>query len=154
MPPEEFSDPASKPTNEIPLPPLRSSSQTVDATVAQLVQAGLQDLETRRQALLREIEQLERRRDRIKAEMRTTFAGASQELAVRLQGFKDYLVGSLQDLATSAEQLELTPPPAAATSQRRPPRPDPEEAPADVSTTAFSIQRFEEQRERVRSLID
>ncbi|MEO1179988.1 MAG: hypothetical protein AAFX51_03850, partial [Cyanobacteria bacterium J06636_28] len=50
MPPEEFSDPASKPTNEIPLPPLRSSSQTVDATVAQLVQAGLQDLETRSNA--------------------------------------------------------------------------------------------------------
>ena len=154
MPPEEFSNPASKPTNEMPLPPLRSSSQTVDATVAQLVQAGLQDLETRRQALLQEIEQLERRRDRIKAEMRTTFAGASQELAVRLQGFKEYLVGSLQDLATSAEQLELTPAPTAATSQRRPSRPEPEEVPPDISTTAFSIQRFEEQRERVRSLID
>ncbi|MEO0430199.1 MAG: DUF3086 domain-containing protein [Cyanobacteria bacterium J06656_5] len=154
MPPEEFSDPASKPTNEMPLPPLRSSSQTVDATVAQLVQAGLQDLETRRQALLQEIEQLERRRDRIKAEMRTTFAGASQELAVRLQGFKEYLVGSLQDLATSAEQLELTPAPTATTSQRRPSRPEPEEVPPDISTTAFSIQRFEEQRERVRSLID
>ena len=86
--------------------------------------------------------------------MRTTFAGASQELAVRLQGFKEYLVGSLQDLATSAEKLELTPAPTATMSQRRPSRPEPEEVPPDISTTAFSIQRFEEQRERVRSLID
>lgn len=39
--------------------------------------------------------------------MRTTFAGASQELAIRVQGFKDYLVGSLQDLVSAADQLEL-----------------------------------------------
>ncbi|MEA5466378.1 DUF3086 domain-containing protein [Leptothoe sp. PORK10 BA2] len=164
MVPEEFSDPASKPTNDIPLPPLRSSSQTVDDNVARLVQAGLQDLERRRRELQQEIEQLERRRDRIQAEMRTTFAGTSQDLAMRLQGFKDYLVGSLQDLATSAEQLDLAPPAV-------PPSPEPgrpsggrpgqpggatfqEEPPGNLSTTAFSIQRFEEQRERVRSLID
>ncbi len=170
MPPEEFSDPASKPTNDIPLPPLKSSSQTVDANMARLVQAGLQDLESRRRALLQEIEQLESRRDRIRAEMRTTFAGASQDLAVRLQGFKDYLVGSLQDLATSAEQLDLAPPaapPAApppgamtppfpgADRAGRPGAQPPSSAPAaDLSTTAFSLQRFEEHRDRVRSLID
>ena len=39
--------------------------------------------------------------------MRSSFAGSSQELAVRVQGFKDYLVGSLQDLVTAAEKLEL-----------------------------------------------
>ena len=156
MPPEEFSEPP----KDIPLPPLRSSSRNVDAEVARLVQAGLQDLEVRRQLLQQEIEQLERRRDRINAEMRTTFAGASQELAVRLQGFKDYLVGSLQDLATSAEQLDLAPPTTRATHAEPEFAPRPsntasfETDPGDITTTAFSIQRFEEQRERVRSLID
>ena len=159
MSPEEYSDSSAKPSKDIPLPPLHSSSsRSVDADIARLVQAGLQDLESRRQALQREIEQLERRRDRIQAEMRTTFAGASQDLAVRLQGFKDYLVGSLQDLATSAEQLDLAPPasappPETGGAYRR--SANPAEPPVeDIATTAFSIQRFEEQRERVRSLID
>lgn len=152
MLPEEFS--ASSAKSESPLPPLRSSSGRVDPDVARLVQAGLQDLEARRQALQQEIEQLERRRDRINTEMRTTFAGASQDLAVRLQGFKEYLVGSLQDLATSAEQLDLAP--SAPPAESRPARPERTSAPApaDMATTAFSLQRFEEQRERVRSLID
>lgn len=153
MPPEEFSEltPSSK---DVPLPPLQSSSnRQVEKDVARLVQTGLQDLLTQRQALQQEIEQLERRRDRINSEMRTTFAGASQDLSVRLQGFKDYLVGSLQDLATAAEELDLAPPSPPATAPS-PQQAAPPVAPMDSSTTAFSIQRFEEQRERVRSLID
>ncbi|MEO1558334.1 MAG: DUF3086 domain-containing protein, partial [Cyanobacteria bacterium J06632_19] len=72
-----------------------------------MTQEGLSELEQRKQTLLISIEQLERRQERIRNEMRTTFAGASQELAIRVQGFKDYLTGSLQDLAAAAEQLEL-----------------------------------------------
>jgi hypothetical protein len=79
------------------------------AHFGQFVEAGLKDLEERRQSLLRSIEQLEKRRDRIQEEMRQSFAGVSQDLAVRVQGFKEYLVGSLQDLAASAEQLNLVP---------------------------------------------
>lgn len=161
MLPEEFSESSAK--SDSPLPPLKSSSGRVDPDVARLVQAGLQDLEARRQALRQEIEQLERRRDRINAEMRTTFAGASQDLAVRLQGFKEYLVGSLQDLATSAEQLDLAPPAPPRAVEPQSARPERASAPrssdapssmANMATTAFSLQQFEEQRERVRSLID
>jgi len=79
----------------------------IQVTIEQMVKMGLKELESRKGALEISVEQLERRRDRIKEEMRTTFAGASQDLAIRVQGFKDYLVGSLQDLAASAEQLEL-----------------------------------------------
>ena len=79
----------------------------IQVTIEQMVKIGLKELESRKGALEISVEQLERRRDRIKEEMRTTFAGASQDLAIRVQGFKDYLVGSLQDLAASAEQLEL-----------------------------------------------
>ena len=39
--------------------------------------------------------------------MRANFAGSSQELAIKVQGFKNYLVGSLQDLARAADKLEL-----------------------------------------------
>ncbi|MEO0458589.1 MAG: DUF3086 domain-containing protein [Cyanobacteria bacterium P01_A01_bin.114] len=128
-------------------------ADNVKADIGRLVREGLSELEQRKRDLQREIEQLERRKERISAEMRTSFAGASQDLAIRIQGFKDYLVGSLQDLASAAEQLELAPPqPAETPAVAAPPRP-PEE-PDMPGTTAFAVQRFEEQRERVRSLID
>jgi uncharacterized small protein (DUF1192 family) len=81
--------------------------QQVHTHVQRLVREGTQELEHRKAALVKEIDKLERRQDRIQQEMRTTFAGASQELAIRVQGFKEYLVGSLQDLVSAADQLEL-----------------------------------------------
>jgi hypothetical protein len=116
-----------------------------------LVQEGLSELEQRKQALSISIEQLERRRERIRAEMRTTFAGVSQDLAVRVQGFKDYLVGSLQDLASAAEQLDLIPQseslePAVTedswSEQQAPPTPK------------FAEQGFQEQTRQIRKILD
>ncbi|RPH90876.1 MAG: DUF3086 domain-containing protein, partial [Chroococcales cyanobacterium metabat2.561] len=75
----------------------------IKAQIERMLKEGVKDLEQRKQALEVAIEQLERRRERIRQEMRSNFAGVSQELAVRVQGFKDYLVGSLQDLAAAAE---------------------------------------------------
>jgi molecular chaperone GrpE (heat shock protein) len=96
---------------------LQASYKTLQADVgntqqalSKMTQEALSELEQRKQTLLISVEQLERRQERIRNEMRTTFAGASQELAIRVQGFKDYLTGSLQDLAAAAEQLELVPP--------------------------------------------
>jgi hypothetical protein len=79
----------------------------IKAQIERMLKEGVKELEQRKQALEVAIEQLERRRERIRQEMRSNFAGVSQDLAVRVQGFKDYLVGSLQDLAAAAEQLEL-----------------------------------------------
>ncbi|BBA79659.1 hypothetical protein RGRSB_1194 [cyanobacterium endosymbiont of Rhopalodia gibberula] len=81
--------------------------QDIEQHIRLIVKEGLKELKQQKQALEISVEQLERRRDRIKEEMQTTFAGVSQDLAVRVQGFKDYLVGSLQNLAATAEQLEL-----------------------------------------------
>lgn len=119
------------------------------ATVERMVQEGLTELEQRKQALQISVEQLERRRERIRAEMRTTFAGVSQDLAIRVQGFKDYLVGSLQDLANSAEQLELTPP-------SEPPKPVVEESrlPEKAPTPKFAEQGFQEQTRQIRKILD
>ncbi len=84
-------------------------ARDVQETLGRFVEEGMKELKERKNALQIEIEKLERRRERIRQEMRTTFAGSSQELAIRVQGFKDYLVGSLQDLAVAAEKLELSP---------------------------------------------
>ncbi|RMF26510.1 MAG: DUF3086 domain-containing protein [Cyanobacteria bacterium J083] len=122
-----------------------------------MIQMANANLEERQQALQVSIEQLERRRERIKQEMRTTFAGASQELAVRVQGFKDYLVGSLQDLATAAEQLKLptyqakpTPPPANLRQSNRQRSPQEQNLQPEFANN----QKFQDQSQRIRDLLD
>ena len=79
----------------------------VRENMAQIVEEGTKELKERKAKLQIEIEKLERRKDRTNQEMRANFAGSSQELAVKVQGFKEYLVGSLQDLARAAEKLDL-----------------------------------------------
>jgi Protein of unknown function (DUF3086) len=98
--------------NEIRVLEEKKQEQLKETTelINQMLKEGLAELESRKQRLELSIEQLEKRREKIKEEMRTTFAGTSQDLAIRVQGFKDYLVGSLQDLAAAAEKLELAPP--------------------------------------------
>lgn len=124
--------------------------------IGQVVQQGLTDLEQRRQTLQLTIEQLERRQERIRNEMRTTFAGTSQDLAIRVQGFKDYLVGSLQDLAAAAEQLQLAP---AVTERKRPPVVQVQAAVEEVEQPEaeipqFAEQSFQQQVKRIRRLLD
>lgn len=79
----------------------------IQQSIGQMIEEGTKELQERKTTLQIEIEKLERRKERINQEMRRNFAGSSQELAVRVQGFKNYLVGSLQDLAAAAEKLEL-----------------------------------------------
>ncbi|MFB2919152.1 DUF3086 domain-containing protein [Aerosakkonema funiforme] len=124
----------------------------MQTTCGRLIQESLSELEQRKQTLQIAVEQLERRQERIRAEMKTTFAGVSQDLAIRVQGFKDYLVGSLQDLASAAEELELIPK-----------APEPEEKvvvrdakPVQESTSVptFAEQGFQEQVKQIRKLLD
>lgn len=120
------------------------------SSLGRLVQEGLSELEQRKKTLQISVEQLERRQERIRAEMRTTFAGVSQDIAIRVKSFKDYLVGSLQDLAFAAEQLDLPtvitePSKQAAVS---------EVAPQQPSTPKFAEQSFQDQTKRIRNLLD
>ncbi|MBD0266966.1 MAG: DUF3086 domain-containing protein [Cyanobacteria bacterium Co-bin8] len=151
---------------------LKDQAQQMQTDFGRIMQQATSELEQRQRTLQLEIEKLERRRDRIQEEMRTSFAGVSQDLAVRVQGFKDYLVGSLQDLAATAEKLELSPPQPQAPPQSevirgesRENRRRPAERSAERSTgrsaerpensqVGFGSQRFQDQTERVRSLLD
>ncbi len=129
------------------------SSSAGAASIDRLVRQGLQDLERQRGELQREIEQLERRKERLEAEMRSSFAGSSQEVAIRVQGFKDYLMGSLQDLVTAAEQINLVAPPMVEAPPSASDSTPPPVAEAD-GTVSFSAQRFAQQRDRIHSLLD
>ena len=130
-----------------------TGSAGVQSDISQMVRQGLRDLENQRQELQQQIDQLERRKERLDAEMTANFAGASQDIAIRVQGFKNYLVGSLQDLAQAAEEIDLVRSPSERTAK-----------PAAVSSTRESIgddevvplaaQRFAEQRDRIRNQLD
>jgi hypothetical protein len=118
--------------------------------MAQIVQESLSQLEQRKQTLQISVEQLERRQERIRNEMRTTFAGTSQDLAIRVQGFKDYLTGSLQDLAAAAEQLPLVVP-----KKEEPQKREVRERPAEpqIAATDFA-QQHQDTTKQIRRLID
>ncbi|MGB7444850.1 MAG: DUF3086 domain-containing protein [Coleofasciculaceae cyanobacterium] len=115
-----------------------------------MVQEGLTELEQRKQALQISVEQLERRRERIRQEMRSTFAGVSQDLAIRVQGFKDYLVGSLEDLVTTAEELELSP---VLEISEKPPL-QTEQTSLEKNQLQFAEQGFQEQARQIRNILD
>ncbi|MEO1521721.1 MAG: DUF3086 domain-containing protein [Cyanobacteria bacterium J06633_2] len=145
---------------------IQAQAQETQSMVARLVREGLGELEQRKKNLQVAVEQLERRQERIQEEMRTSFAGVSQDLAVRIQGFKDYLVGSLQDLAVAAEQLELKPKTVAPTPQplgvplgAPPTSSTPLTTPANPSASTkpqlqFAEQTFEDDITRIRQIID
>jgi Protein of unknown function (DUF3086) len=125
----------------------------------QIVQSSVTDLEQRRQKLQISVEQLERRRDRIKEEINKSFAGASQDIAIRIQGFKDYLVGSLQDLVIVAEEIEFPQPPPAQIRLQTPidRSPKPTTAPSRSSNNPnpqFAEPAFKSTAAKVRASID
>ncbi|MBW4612515.1 MAG: DUF3086 domain-containing protein [Desmonostoc vinosum HA7617-LM4] len=121
-------------------------------TLGQIVQESLAQLEQRKQALQISVEQLERRQERIRNEMRTTFAGTSQDLAIRVQGFKDYLTGSLQDLAAAAEQLQLVPP--TVVEKAKPAAKETKSTEPQLVIPQFAQQQFQETTKQIRRLID
>jgi Protein of unknown function (DUF3086) len=138
---------------------LEQQLQQMQGKLNQLLQEDIQHLEERKKALQIAVEQLERRQERIQAEMHQTFAGASQEVAVRVQGFKDYLVTSLQDVALAAEQLELTPKAALPTPSAPKPLAEPARGRGIAEKTAapkpqFSSQSFQEETRQIRRLLE
>lgn len=130
---------------------LQAEIAETQGSLGRVVQQNLSELEQRRQTLQLSIEQLERRQDRIRNEMKTSFAGTSQEIAIRVQSFKDYLVGSLQDLAIAAEQLEL---PTSEAAPQAAPVQQPVAEPQTASVPKFAESAFQEQSREIRSVID
>ena len=131
---------------------LKEKTVEVQTTIEKLLKEGLRDLEQRKQSLEITVEQLERRQEKIRQEMLTTFAGVSQDLAIRVQGFKDYLVGSLQDLVSAADQLELGNSDSWNTA-KEPVAPTTIGVPSNAKPN-FAEQSFEEQRRQIQRILE
>ncbi len=107
LPPEP--SPAAEPAPSAP-DAVRTEPGTPEVPEA-LIDLALKDLQSRRQTLEQEIGALEKRRDQIDQDIRSSFSGQSEAVARRLKGFQDYLVGALQELVVTAEQMDLVVPP-------------------------------------------
>ncbi len=126
-------------------------NEQIQANVGKLVEEGIKELQQKKQALEIAIQKLEKRQEKIDQEMKTTFAGVSQDLAIRVQGFKDFLVGSLQDLAASAEQLELQTPSVQTLETNK----KIESPPSEInSNPQFAERSFKEETKQIRRLLD
>ncbi|MEH2062029.1 MAG: DUF3086 domain-containing protein [Nostoc sp.] len=130
---------------------LQAQVSETQTSLGRLVQESLVQLEQRKQTLQISVEQLERRQERIRNEMRTTFAGTSQDLAIRVQGFKDYLTGSLQDLASAAEQLQLTP---RVVEREKPSVKEAKPVESQPGIPQFAQQQFQDTTKQIRRIID
>ena len=75
------------------------------------IDIALKDLQLSRQQLEKELEELSQKKVQIETELKSSFTGQSDAIARKVKGFQEYLTGALQDLAHSAEQLELVVPP-------------------------------------------
>jgi len=76
-----------------------------------LLDIALKDLRLSREKLEKELEELTKKKVQIETEVKSSFSGQSDSIARKVKGFQEYLTGALQDLAQSAEQLELVVPP-------------------------------------------
>ncbi len=96
IPPEQTTPDQANPTSQ---PPGQEA----------LIALALSELQQRREQLQGEIRALEARRQQVEQQIASSFAGQSDLVARRIKGFQDYMVGALQDLAVSAQQVDLVP---------------------------------------------
>ena len=65
------------------------------------------DLVTKKDSLVKEIKELETKKNKIEKDIESNFKGQSDNIAKRVKGFQEYLTGALQNLSQNVEKLEL-----------------------------------------------
>ncbi len=65
------------------------------------------DLFSKKDSLVKEIKELETKKNEIEKDIESNFKGQSDNIAKRVKGFQEYLTGALQNLSQNVERLEL-----------------------------------------------
>ena len=63
------------------------------------------DLVTKKDSLVKEIKELETKKNELNKEIESNFRGQSDNIAKRVKGFQEYLSGALQNLSQNVEKL-------------------------------------------------
>jgi len=65
------------------------------------------DLFSKKDSLVKEIKELETKKNELEKDIESNFKGQSDNIAKRVKGFQEYLTGALQNLSQNVEKLEL-----------------------------------------------
>jgi len=65
------------------------------------------DLISKKDSLVKEIKELETKKNELEKDIDLNFKGQSDNIAKRVKGFQEYLTGALQNLSQNVEKLEL-----------------------------------------------
>jgi len=65
------------------------------------------DLFSKKDSLVKEIKEVEAKKNEIEKDIESNFKGQSDNIAKRVKGFQEYLTGALQNLSQNVEKLEL-----------------------------------------------
>ncbi len=65
------------------------------------------DLVSKKDSLVKEIKELETKKNEIEKDIESNFKGQSDNIAKRVKGFQEYLTGALQNLSQNVDKLEL-----------------------------------------------
>ena len=65
------------------------------------------DLVSKKDSLVKEIKELETKKNEIEKDIESNFKGQSGNIAKRVKGFQEYLTGALQNLSQNVEKIEL-----------------------------------------------
>jgi len=65
------------------------------------------DLVSKKDSLVKEIKELETKKNELEKDIESNFKGQSDNIAKRVKGFQEYLTGALQNLSQNVEKLEL-----------------------------------------------
>ncbi len=65
------------------------------------------DLVSKKDSLVKEIKELETKKNELEQDIESNFKGQSDNIAKRVKGFQEYLTGALQNLSQNVEKLEL-----------------------------------------------
>ena len=63
------------------------------------------DLVSKKDCLVKEIKELETKKNEIEKDIESNFKGQSDNIAKRVKGFQEYLTGALQNLSQNVEKL-------------------------------------------------
>ena len=81
----------------------KKTNKSIDSNFNEL----FQELITKKDFLLKEIKNLEKKKHDLNQDIESNFKGQSDNIAKRVKGFQEYLTGALQNLSQNVEKLEL-----------------------------------------------
>ena len=84
-----------------------SSSKKTNKSFDDKASEIFSELFLKKDSLVREIKELETKRNEFKKDIESSFKGQSDNIAKRVKGFQEYLTGALQNLSQNVEKLEL-----------------------------------------------